>query len=181
MQMNSSSFEIKILRQHWIEDNGNYDKNDLCSHGEVYLRIGVQELSTEESGSWTLSATGLFLLRSLEQDCAFYEFSNQLLPCCGFSIFPNDEKKNFVDIHGCPHGVDWKITHRENDVIFESEKNSKAKLTFQEYRKIVLDFTDEVERFYGNPKDKVVGGDSYDCDGFIQFWAEWRELKRKWQ
>lgn len=57
--MNQTDFDIKILRQHWIKDDGNDDKYDLCSHGEIYIRIGNEILSNQETGSWTLSATGL--------------------------------------------------------------------------------------------------------------------------
>ena len=179
--MNQTTFELKILRQHWIQDDENDDNNDLCSHGEVYLKLGNEELSTKDTGSWTLSAAGLYLLRSLEQDCELYEFSNQLLPCCGFSIFPSGETENSVDILGCPNGIDWKISHKNGMVFFESEKGNKAELPFVEYKSMVLEFINEVEEFYGNPKNKVIPKDELEKDGFNQFWAEWNKRKKKWK
>jgi hypothetical protein len=174
-------FEIKILRQHWIQDNGSDDKHDLCSHGEVFIRVGSEELSNRESGSWSLSTAGLFLLRSLEQDCNFGEFENQLIPCCGHSIYPNEDKKDFALIMGCGDGVDWKINHLKDRVAFETATGTKAELLFEEYRKMVLEFTDEIEEFYGNPNNKVLPDDEFEKDGFNQFWTEWREKKDKWR
>jgi hypothetical protein len=89
--MNQTDFDIKILRQHWIKDDGNDDKNDLCSHGEIYIRIGDEILSDKETGSWTLSATGLYLLRTLENDYQIDQFGSQLVPCCGHFLVPNEE------------------------------------------------------------------------------------------
>jgi len=61
-------FDIKILRQHWIGNEGKDNPEDLCSHGEVYLRIGEEVLSSGESGSWTLSSIALYLMRTLNKD-----------------------------------------------------------------------------------------------------------------
>lgn len=178
--MGSTSFEIRILRQHWIKDDGNDDRCDLCSHGEVFVKLGPEELCTQVSGSWTLSATGLYLLRSLEQDCQFYEFSHQLLPCCGHLFYPDEERKNFVSIIGCPTGIDWKITHHGQKVRFEAIRGTKAELPFDQYRKMVLAFTSQIEEFYGDPRCKEVPDDEFDKDGFNQFWAEWHDLRNKW-
>lgn len=175
--MKQTDFELRILRQHWILDDGTDDKNDLCSHGEVYIRIASEELSNKKSGSWSLSTAGLFLLRSLYQDCQTEEFSNQLVPCCGHAIFPDTNNKNSVIIPGCGSGLDWKISHHNSMVAFESENGSKAQLSLDEYKKMVLEFTNVIEEFYGNPEDKIVPEDELDKDGFNQFWAEWKKLK----
>ncbi|PQJ21965.1 hypothetical protein [Tenacibaculum sp. SG-28] len=179
--MNQTDFEINIIRQHWIKDDGKDDKEDLCSHGEIYIRIGTEEISTKDSDSWTLSVTGLYLLRSLEQDCELNQFSNQLAPCCGHFMIPDEDRNNYVVIMGCPSGIDWKIKHFNEEVIFESEKRTKGKLAFNDYKKKVIDFTNEIEKFYGNPKDKIVPEDEFDKNAFNQFWAEWAELKTKWK
>jgi hypothetical protein len=179
--MNNTDFQIEILRQHWIEDNGEYDKEDLCSHGEVYIRIGTEELSNKDSGSWALSTTGLYLLRSLEQNCEIDQFSNQLVPCCGHFMIPDENGENYVVITGCPNGIDWKITHFNGTVIFESKQGNKGQVSFEEYKKIVLKFTNDIENFYGNPNDKIIPDDDFDRNGFKQFWSEWRELKTKWE
>lgn len=66
-------------------------------------------------------------------------------------------------------------------MIFESEKGSKGKLPFDDYKKMVLDFTDKVEMFYGSPDNKIVPDEEFDKNGLKQFWAEWMELKEKWK
>lgn len=172
-------FDIKILRLHWINDDGKYDEDDICLHGEVYVKIGDETLSNKEAGSWSLSVTGLYLLRSLSQDCSFYELGNQLVPCCGHFMIPDDNGENYVTIMGCPSGIDWKITHKDSIVEFESEKGSKGQLSFLEYKLIVKNFINEIEDFYGKPEDKNVPDDEFDKNGFDQFWNEWRELKKQ--
>ncbi|WP_336127316.1 hypothetical protein [Mesoflavibacter sp. CH_XMU1422-2] len=179
--MKNKDFEIKILRQHWIKDNGEDDKEDLCSHGKIYIRIGSEELCNKDSGSWTLSATGLYLLRSLEQDCGLDQFSNQLVPCCGNFMIPDEDGENYVVITGCPNGIDWKIKHSNGNVIFESVKGSKGQMIFDDYKNLVIDFTDKVEKFYGSPDNKILPDEEFDKNGFKHFWAEWKELKEKWK
>ena len=81
--MQETGFEIKIIRQHWLADDGLDDKGDLCSHGSVFIRIADEVLEDEKFEAWTLSATGLYLLRTLYQDYKIGQFGNQLVPCCG--------------------------------------------------------------------------------------------------
>lgn len=170
------SFEIKIIRQYWIKDDGKDDKEDLCSHGEVFIQIGEEILS--DYGS--LTATGLYLLRTLEMDYVIDQFASQLVPCCGHFWIPDENGEDYVVIVGCQSGVDWTITHKNQTVIFESEKGSIGKLSFDEYKNMVLKFTDEIEQFYGNSDDKKVPNDEFEQKGFKQFWNEWKTLKNKW-
>ena len=146
-----------------------------------YIRIATEELATKESGSWTLSATGLYLLRSLEQDCEIGQFSNQLVPCCGHFMVPDEKGGNDVLIMGCPNGIDWKIRHSNGAVIFESEKGAEGRLLFTEYKSLVFNFISEIEDFYGDPTDKIIPDEEFDRSGFYQFCAEWNELKNKWK
>lgn len=150
----------------------------MCSHGLVYARIGTEVISNEKSGSWTTTSSALYLMRTLEQDCEPGQFSNQLLPCCGHELIPNEEGQNHVVIVGCPVGVDWSIKHLEGEVLLTSEKGTKGKLPFCVYRDMIIDYANRVEAFYGDLGKKVI--DDYDQDGFRQFWAEWKELKKKW-
>lgn len=173
-------FEIKILKQHWINDDGIYDKADLCSHGELFIKIGTEILADSNSGSWSLSATGLYLLRTLKMDYNIEDFGNFLVPCCGHFLIPDDEK-NYVTISGCNSGVDWNIKHINGNVHFTSLKGTEGILTFDQYKNMILDFTDKIELFYGNPNEKEVPNDEFDQNGFKQFWAEWKELKSEWK
>ena len=178
--MTNHEFEIKILRQHWISDDGLDDKADLCSHGVLFVRIGDEILSDQNSASWTLTATGLYLLRTLKTDYNVGDFDNYLIPCCGHFLIP-DDNKNYVTISGCNDGVDWNIQHKNGSVKMTSEKGTVGIIKFEEYKKAVLDFTDQIELFYGDPKEKEVPDDEFDQNGFRQFWAEWTELKTGWK
>ncbi|WP_324026341.1 hypothetical protein QSV08_02660 [Maribacter sp. BPC-D8] len=178
--MTNQEFEIKILRQHWIKDDGVDDKADLCSHGVLFIKIGDEILSNLESDSWALTATGLYLLRTLKIDYTIDDFGSQLVPCCGHFMIP-DEKKNYISILGCNEGVDWNIKHENGYVKLTTEKGTVAIISFELYKNIVLDFTDRVESFYGDPNEKEVPNEEFDQNGFRQFWAEWTELKTEWR
>ena len=178
--MTNQQFEIRILRQHWIKDDGLDDKDDLCSHGDLYLKIGDEILSNSESNSWCLSATGLYLLRTLKQDYSIGDFENYLVPCCGHFMVPDDEK-NYVIICGCNNGIDWNIKHNNKNIELRTEKGTTGIITFEQYKNLVLDFTDKVEGFYGDPNQKKVPNEEFDQNGFRQFWSEWTDLKTEWK
>ena len=177
--MPQPTFEIQILRQHWIKDDGENDLEDICSHGELYIRIGSTVLSNTENGAWALNVCGLFLMRSLDQNCKINEFENYMAPCCGHFWIPDDHR-NYVIIQGCNSGVDWKTEHEDGLVKITSEKGDVGELSFDDYKKIVSDFVQKVEKFYGDPMLKNVPKDKFDQDGFNQFWTEWNSLKLKW-
>jgi len=172
----SSNFELKIIRQHWIDDNGLDDKSDRCSHGTVFIRIGNEILSTEDSGSWTLSVAGLLLMRTLKSDYAIGDYACQLIPCCGHFMYHN-ETGNKVEIIGCPIGIDWHVTHKDSTVILSSEKGIDTEVEINVYRKQILEFVNAVENFYGYTKDKILPDDENERDAFMLFWKEWYELK----
>ncbi len=171
----NSKFEIKILRQHWIKDDGLNDRRDLCSHGELYLKIGKEVLSDSKSGSWCLSASGLFMLRTLKEDHKIGDFENYLIPCCGHFIIPNEEN-NSILVLGCNGGIDWNIKHTGNIVEFTTNKGTKISLKRSEYIKIVFHYITQIEEFYGNPNEKIIT-DNFEKEMFIKFWEEWNKLK----
>lgn len=174
------TFEINVKRQHWIKDDGQYDPHDLCSHGKVYVQIGMEVLNTENDLSLTLSAAGLFLLRSLQNNCDFEEFDNLMVPCCGNFISLNDEDPASVIVQGCREGVDWSTKHRDDMVELETPSGTKVLIPFDRYRNTVLRFVCEVESFYGPPENKVSSDDDYFRLAFERFWLEWRDLKERW-
>lgn len=178
--MKKKAFELIVLRQHWINDDGAEDKNDLCSHGEVFIRIGDEVLSDESAGSWTLSVAGLFLLRSLSKNCELQDNTNHLIPCCGHSFYPTNSGDVLVDVFGCDDGIDWKVKHIKNEVELETEGGTRIQLPFLRYKETVLYFVNEVEKFYGDPKNKTKPCDSFEAKGFSLFWSEWMELKARW-
>ena len=172
----NGNFELKIIRQHWIKDDGLNDNNDCCSHGSVFIKIGNEILSTEDSGSWTLSAAGLLLMRTLRSDYAIGDFGSQLIPCCGHFMY-HIETGNKVEIIGCPSGVNWKVVHSGSNVVLTTENGIATEVEIAVYTKHILEFVIAVEAFYGHPKDKILPNDENESDAFKLFWKEWHELK----
>ncbi|WP_338763112.1 hypothetical protein WAF17_18960 [Bernardetia sp. ABR2-2B] len=175
-----NTFELKILELHWISDTD--QEKDLCAHGRVFVRIGNEIIANKDTFKLTLSSTALYLLRSLysDYDCEKNGYGNQLLPCCGHFMFQAEKGIDFVVITGCPYGIDWKIIHTtDNKIKHISEKGTEAIIEFEEYRKIVFDFADEVEVFYLKSEPKTLPKDDFEKDGYLTFWREWKELRNR--
>lgn len=167
-------FELKIIRQHWVKDDGLIDSYDLCSHGVIYLKLGDTIIADERSGSWTLSAAALHLMRTLNAKYNIGDFASQLIPCCGHSLIAGELR---VSVLGCPNGIDFDVFHKDDiiEISIDDKKEKSIELSYSTYKRIVLDFVNEVEHFYGEPSLKNVNEE--DIDGFEQFWKEWSDLK----
>ena len=87
----------------WIKNDGADDPDDFCLHGQVFAKIG-DELFEYDA---TVSATGLYLLRTLMENRIIHD-DQPMLPCCGHSMYANEDL-SAVDIGGCPNGVDWVV------------------------------------------------------------------------
>ena len=162
-------FKIEINKLYWIDDMPEND-HDLCLHGDVSVTIGDESFSY----SCTVSATGLFLLRTLTEDHIIGQES-QMLPCCGHSIFPN-ETNDRVIILGCPNGVDWSVLHDDGNIVLITENNHKNVLSLAEYKMIVFDFADRIERFYKQCSLKAFYDDN-DKVSYNLFWNEWHNRR----
>ncbi|MCW4470068.1 hypothetical protein OGH69_13915 [Flavobacterium sp. MFBS3-15] len=168
-------FELKIIRQHWIKDDGLDDKADLCSHGTVFVQIGNEILSSENDSFWCTSAAALLLMRTVFNDYAIGDFESQLIPCCGHFMYSNESGDSVV-IGGCNCGIDWNVLHKDNAVQL-STLNTNVTVTIDEYKTAIMDFVNDVELFYGNPNEKIVTPDGFTESGFALFWKNWKELK----
>lgn len=160
-------FSIDVSNLHWLE--GVDEKEDLCLHGDAVVWIGGERLEYQEA---TVSATALYLLKSLSEDHIINQ-SIQMLPCCGFTMFANDSL-SAVEISGCPNGVDWSTIHGEDCVLIVTESGNKTTIPMDEYRKTVFAFADEIEAFYRNSAAKTLPRDKFDRNGYLAFWNEWR-------
>lgn len=172
-------FEIKILRLHWVKDDDLDDPDDLCIHGEVFLRIGNQILSDQKSGSWSIGATGLFLMRTLDVNYNPGDFNNQLLPCCGHFMIPDKTGENYVAIQGCNTGIEWSIKHDNNSVKWVSESNEVGTISKPQYQSMILRLIEEIEMFYSTSEPKNIPNEHFDQEAWRQFNAEWDELKKQ--
>ncbi len=176
--MQDKNFEIKLLDLHWINDVD--DPRDLCAHGHVFVKIGEEIVSDKDSLDVTVSATALYLMRTLKDNYKKDDFASQLLPCCGHFFVPNDNN-DFVNICGCLSGIDWTIQHTSNGKVKHLTENGQAVvIEFKDYQKIVLDFADKVEDFYKGSTPKELPNDEFDRKGYLTFWKEWRNLRDQW-
>ena len=166
-------FSIDAFNFAWI--NGEKDNpEDLCLHGHAVAIIGDRKYEYDA----TISATALYLLKSLEEDHIIYH-DNQMLPCCGFFIIANDDLDS-VTISGCPNGIDWSILHNNNDsVTIVTDDGTEEEIPLKEYRDEVFRFADKIENYYSLCSPKVLPKDAFDRNGYIAFWNEWHRRRGK--
>lgn len=176
--MADQSFDIQLLDIHWIQNVD--DPTDLCAHGHVYVRIGKEVVTDQNTLDITVSSTALYLMRTLKENYKQDDYASQLLPCCGH-FFVGDEGDDFVNICGCPSGIDWTIIHLgDNYVKHISESGQEAVIDKKLYTDLVLAFADRVEQFYEISQTKKIPEDEFDRNGYLAFWREWRKLRNEW-
>jgi hypothetical protein len=170
-----SCFDLKLLDIYWIE---NLDEPyDLCAHGHVLVQIGTEIVSDQNSLNVTVSATALYLMRTLTSNYQEGDYFSQLLPCCGHFLMV-DEAEEKVVICGCPSGIDWTITHKEDGTIAHRSNNGQVAIISKDaYQKLVFEFADQVEQFYQSSSPKILPTDDYDQQAYRLFWNEWRQLR----
>lgn len=166
-------FLIDIVDMYWT--SGEKDNSeDLCLHGDVYVKIGDEVVA--HNYSCTISSTALYLLKSLQTNHIPGEALNQMLPCCGHTIIPMEEDDT-VEISGCPEGIDWYVVHLSGYIKLVTEKGTEAIISYDEYAKIVFNFVDKVEEFYNKSSMKNIPDDDFYRDGYIKFWKEWKSRR----
>ena len=170
-------FKLRLLSLQWLE--GMPEEEDWCAHGQVAVRLGHRVLSGE-TDTWTVSAAALFLLRTLAADhTAEHPVGDQLLPCCGFTMWPDVTSDNVL-IVGCPNGVDWRVEHVRGQVHLTPPGGDAVRLPFAAYRAQVLAFADQVAAFYQRSAPKKVPTDAEDAAGYELFWTEWHRRRNQW-
>lgn len=163
-------FKIHANKFFWLKESN--EETDLCLHGDVITVIGDETFRYEET---TVSSTALYLLKSLSQDHIIGK-DNQMLPCCGFSIYCYDDSDD-VFIVGCNNGIDWTIIHENEGVRLITESGKETKVDFYKYKKEVFKFADSVEAFYNSSLSKILPENEDDKDGYISFWNEYRRRR----
>jgi hypothetical protein len=173
--MSDNTFEIRILQLHWITNVD--DPTDLCAHGHVFVRIGDEVVADIDSLNVTVSATALYLMRTITEDYTKGDYASQLLPCCGHFMVADDDN-GVVKIFGCRNGIDWTIIHtEENKIKHISENGQEATIDKESYKKIVFSFADQVDNFYKTSLPKTLPTDEFDKKAYSTFWKEWRQLR----
>ena len=178
--MTDNKFSIELLKANWISETDT--QTDLCAHGQLKVVIGNEIIVDQnENSEWTISATALLLLRTLERNHTKENpVGDQLIPCCGhFLVFDNDMDE--VYIGSCPSGIDWELKHKNGTVTLKTENGIETEIDFTHYKSQVLEFVDKVEKFYKDSIEKEIPKDDFDKTGYLQFWKEWREKRNKWK
>jgi hypothetical protein len=175
------NFELKLLSQNWA-DNDLGNRNDLCSHGALYLRIGDNEVANEGDGDWTVSTSALIMLRSAISDYATDE-SAPMIHHCGLLM-----------MMGCPISISWTVRHNENevtvselrkqptvnseDVISYLTGNETVSIKKATYVRQVLRFSNLVGDFLIGSPTRVID-DEYDRTEYSDFLDEFNSLRDK--
>ena len=162
-------FRIDVTDFEWI-DGPEDDPKDLCLHGKVTAYIGDEIL--EDHG--TVSASALYLLRSLTQDHKTGE-ENQMIPCCGHFMVAMEDLTE-VWISGCPYGTDWLVEQVSGGVKITTDSGKETFVPMDEYRAEVFRFADKVEAYYKGclPKEPR---DDFSRKGYTAFWNEWHHRR----
>ncbi|MBO4972611.1 MAG: hypothetical protein J6D45_07325 [Clostridia bacterium] len=163
-------FEIKAYDLHWLEDLD--DREDLCLHGRAVAKIGEDVIVYDDAA---VSATALYLLKSLTEDHVSGEADVQMLPCCGHFMVANNSLSEVI-IVGCANGIDWSVLHDGEYVLIVTDTQNEVRLHIDDYKRAVFEFADEIEAFYNTSAEKVFE-DEIDRDAYTAFWCEWKRRR----
>lgn len=161
-------FKIKVDSFEWIGGVAD-DPQDLCLHGHVTAQFGDTIL--EDHG--TVSATALYLLKTLSADKIMAPYDIQMIPCCGHTLVANDDLTE-VTIIGCNTGTDWSTLHEGDTIRLILPSGQEEVVSLRDYQYEVLDFADKVKQFYDACAPKELPDDEFDRNGYIAFWNEWQ-------
>lgn len=159
----------------WVKGEDD-NPEDQCAHGRVLFHVNNTIFMKPEDGIWTVSASALYLMRTLSEDHTLENpvaESNFLFPCCGFTVWPSGKRFKVLCM-GCNTGVDVEIIHRQDTVTVSSAVGTKS-VSKSEWIAAVLGFVNSVRDFYRVSSPKVAIEDEYDHLGWTAFWQEWDE------
>lgn len=168
-----ANFHIDAKHLAWIDGAADAPE-DLCLHGEAIAVIGGETFTYADC---TVSATALYLLKTLTEDHLIGE-DNQMLPCCGHELYANADLSE-VSICGCPNGIDWSVVHEGDTVRLITASGQETVVPMAEYTSEVYRFADKVEAFYQSCLPKIVAEGAWERDGYTAFWREWHRRRGK--
>lgn len=163
-------FFIDVTELYWIDGSAD-NSEDLCLHGHAIAHVGDEHLEYD----CTVSATALYLLKTLTENHTIHE-DNQMLPCCGHFYVPGATLES-VMISGCDNGIDWTVNHRGGDVILILENSTDVIVPLEEYQREVYRFVDKIENYYKSCSPKKMPENKFGRDGYIAFWNEWHRRR----
>jgi len=172
-------FELKILKQYWI----GVPEDDLCSHGDIFLRVGDTVLLDGKDGEeWNISESALSLLRTVKND-----FPNNDKPLYYPKEMINEEYEIFhcgCFMMFCPLNVGWKVKHKQNIVeLFDFKKNDgeiiysdiRIAIPLIQYVNEIYNFALTAKDFYLKQSKNFEQNEMFEGQ-FNKFWMEFDEL-----
>ena len=166
-------FQIILESLHWIKNDGMDDPDDLCLHGHIFVVIGEDAIECDA----TISAAGLYLLRTLTENHIIHD-GEAMLPHCGNSMIANDDL-SAVDIFGCPNGIDWSVIHEADKIRLITEMGKETLIGFKEYSEEVFAFADKIKSYYDKCQPKNIPSMETERDGYVAFWNEWNRREKQ--
>jgi hypothetical protein len=165
---------LELHNPHWISQDE--PEIDLCAHGGVEVRFNNIIFSDGNYDGWTVSASALYFLRTLTLDHTKEKpICEQLIPCCGFSMFDQGEGEDVI-LFGCPNGINFEVRHQADLVVLTKQDCEEVTIAFSEWQQAVFNFADTVEAFYRTNKHKRPE-DEESSKGYKAFWREWKRRR----
>ena len=144
---------------------------DLCAHSAVTFSVDGLEIATP-SDEWTVSASAIYLLRTLERNHTKENpVGEHLFPCCGHSMYVVDDSDDVLII-GCPSGVDATIEHFDDQIRITADSGEFRNVPKLQWIEAVLTFSSAIREFYDSSAEKTPG-DDVARDGFNRMLLEW--------
>lgn len=170
------NFEIKIKNLQWLSSMK--EDEDLCLHGSFFVKIGDEIICDDDDDcSTTASAAVLFLMRTISiEHTKDHPLCENLMPCCGFSMYESCEDPDTCWVSGCPCGENFYVYHEGDFVILETEKGLREKVSLNTWKAKILELAIQVENKYESSKEKKLD-ESEDKRGYDAFWREWKKRK----
>ncbi len=160
---------------HWL---GN-EAEDQCVHGGLTIVLDGKILMSPSDGEyWNLSATSIYLLRTLETEhsstCSVTEGS-WFIACCAHAVFPHEDTRyGFVMTDGCGNGRDLEIRHNSDSAEVVVKVGAEVTtVSFEKWEKIVASFTSVISEFYSSSLPKIEDTDPAIRRGWEMYWEEW--------
>ncbi len=162
---------LRATNLHWLDVTAP-DPADLCIHSPVEVVVGTARLVEAYAGDWTVSASALYLLRTLERPHTKSDpVGDHLFPCCGFTMY-DIAGEDDVAIVGCPNGVDIEVTRHAGQIILTTADGKNHSVPFADWKRAVCRFSYVLREFYKRSPPRMPA-DPENEKGFRKFMAEW--------
>jgi len=165
--------KLEVKNLHYLGKSKKEKKYDLCVHGNVFFEIDG-DVICDLKDTWCVSASAYRFMKSLKED--HWCDHNQMIPCCGGFMIPSDDNTNVI-ITSCEFGIDFDVI-REDDNIKIMTDDKDYVVSFDEYKRVISRFVNEVEKFYLESDKKIFWSD-FERSGHSAFITEWHLLKKE--